>query len=128
MAEDQPCRRSHIDLMWKTMRCKWETCLLGPTIVYSIYYMEEGMAPSVDDVSVTSSDVIPLCHNTNRNMGLGLTQPQYKESSCERKARPACKADSLTAICEPIIQKMWEPRGLNPIGLQSCYRDCFNFL
>jgi hypothetical protein len=25
------------------------------------------------------------------------------------KGQPARKADNLTAICEPIVQKMWEP-------------------
>jgi hypothetical protein len=25
------------------------------------------------------------------------------------KRRPACKADNLTAICQPIVQKIWEP-------------------
>jgi hypothetical protein len=28
------------------------------------------------------------------------------------KGRPALKADNLTAICEPIVYKMWEPRRL----------------
>jgi hypothetical protein len=31
------------------------------------------------------------------------------------KGRPACKADSLTAICEPIVWKMWEPRRLTTL-------------
>jgi hypothetical protein len=28
------------------------------------------------------------------------------------KGRPARKADNLTAICKPNVQKMWEPRRL----------------
>jgi hypothetical protein len=28
------------------------------------------------------------------------------------KGRPARKADNLSAICEPIVQKMWEPQHL----------------
>jgi hypothetical protein len=28
------------------------------------------------------------------------------------KGLPACKADNLTAICERIVEKMWEPRRL----------------
>jgi hypothetical protein len=35
------------------------------------------------------------------------------------KERPAFKTD-LTAICEPIVYKMWDPRRLtNPMGLHS---------
>jgi hypothetical protein len=34
------------------------------------------------------------------------------------KGLPLCKAGNLTAICEPIVQKMCEPRRLNNlIGL-----------
>jgi hypothetical protein len=38
------------------------------------------------------------------------------------KGRPARKADSLTAICEP----MWEPRRLTTVwAYTACYRDSF---
>jgi hypothetical protein len=43
--------------------------------------------------------------------------------------RPARKADNLTAICEPIVYKMWEPR--RPTNLwasTACYRESFTFL
>jgi hypothetical protein len=33
----------------------------------------------------------------------------------EGKGRPACKADNLTAICELIVKKTWEPRPLTPL-------------
>jgi hypothetical protein len=36
--------------------------------------------------------------------------------------RPARKVENLTAICEPIVWKMWEPRHLT-----ACYRDKFTF-
>jgi hypothetical protein len=42
------------------------------------------------------------------------------------KGQPARKADNLTDICEPIVQKMWEPRRLTT--LWACYRDNFTFL
>jgi hypothetical protein len=35
------------------------------------------------------------------------------------KGRPTRGADNLTAICEPIVQKMWEPRRLNPVGFHG---------
>jgi hypothetical protein len=39
------------------------------------------------------------------------------------------KADSLTDIYEPIMQKLWEPRRLTAIwAFTVCYRDSFTFL
>jgi hypothetical protein len=43
-------------------------------------------------------------------MALGSTQPLTEMSTRnlpEGKRRPASKADNLTAICEPIVYKMW---------------------
>jgi hypothetical protein len=38
------------------------------------------------------------------------------------------KADNLTAICEPTVYKMWEPRRLTTLlASTSCYRDSFTF-
>jgi hypothetical protein len=38
-------------------------------------------------------------------------------------------ADNLTAICEQIIQVMWEPRRLTTLwAFTACYRDSFTFL
>jgi hypothetical protein len=42
------------------------------------------------------------------------------------KWRPARKADNLTAICESIVYKMWEPRRLTTLwAFTACYRDSF---
>jgi hypothetical protein len=44
------------------------------------------------------------------------------------KVRPAREADNLTAICEPIVQKMLEPRRLTTLwAFTTCYRDSFTF-
>jgi hypothetical protein len=44
------------------------------------------------------------------------------------KGRPVRKADNLTAICEPIVYIMWEPRRLTTLwASMSCYRDSFTF-
>jgi hypothetical protein len=44
------------------------------------------------------------------------------------KGRLERGADNLTAICEPIVLKMWEPRLLTPLwALTACYRDSFTF-
>jgi hypothetical protein len=48
-------------------------------------------------------------------MALGSSQPLTEMSTRNllgAKWRTAHKADSLTAICEPIVYKMWEPRSL----------------
>jgi hypothetical protein len=42
------------------------------------------------------------------------------------KGRPVRKADNLTAICEPIVLKMWEPPPLTTLWASvACYRDSF---
>jgi hypothetical protein len=55
------------------------------------------------------------------------TQPLTEMSTS--KGRPTRKADNLTAICEPIVYKMWEPRRLTTLwAFTACYRDSFTFL
>jgi hypothetical protein len=45
------------------------------------------------------------------------------------KGQPARKADNLTAICEPIVWKMWEPRCITNLWtFTACYSDSFTFL
>jgi hypothetical protein len=62
-------------------------------------------------------------------MALGSTQPLTEMSTRNLPGRPACKADNLTAICEPIVQKMWELRRLTTLrASKACYRDSFTFL
>jgi hypothetical protein len=51
-------------------------------------------------------------------MALGSIQRrthEYQECSWGDKARPAPKADDLTAIYEPTVLKMWEPRRLTTL-------------
>jgi hypothetical protein len=61
-------------------------------------------------------------------MAVGLIQPLTEMSTRNLpggKGRPACKAD-LTAICEPIVYKMWDPRRLTTLwAFTACYRDSF---
>jgi hypothetical protein len=45
-----------------------------------------------------------LCYLYNRRYAELFTVPQHSNSSLD-KARPACKADNLTAIWEPIVYK-----------------------
>jgi hypothetical protein len=64
-------------------------------------------------------------------MALGLTEPLTEMSTRTLpggKGRPARKADKLTAICERIIYKMWEPRRLIDLwAFKPCYGDSFTF-
>jgi hypothetical protein len=70
-----------------------------------------------------------LLNPSSRTMVLGSTQP-LTEMSIRNvpggKGRPARKADNLTAICEPTVYKMWEPRRLTALWASTaCYRDSF---
>jgi hypothetical protein len=65
-------------------------------------------------------------------MALGWTQPLTEMSIRNSpgggggKVRPARKADNLTAICEPIVWKMWELRRLATLRASTaCYRESF---
>jgi hypothetical protein len=62
---------------------------------------------------------------SSRAMVLGSTQPLTEMSTRNLpggKRRPARKADNLTAICEPIVWKMWDPRRLTTLWASiACY-------
>jgi hypothetical protein len=65
-------------------------------------------------------------------MTLGSTQPLTEMSIRNlpgvKGGRPARKASNLTAICEPIIYKMWKPRRLTTLwASKASYRDSFTF-
>jgi hypothetical protein len=64
-----------------------------------------------------------------RTMTLGSTQPLTEMSIRNLtggKERPARGADHLTATCESIVNKMWEPRRLTTLwAFTVCYRDSF---
>jgi hypothetical protein len=75
-------------------------------------------------------DVIGLFNWSNpssRTMALGSTQTLTEMSTRnlpEGKGRQTRNADNLTAICEPIVQKMWEPRRVTTLWASTaCYRD-----
>jgi hypothetical protein len=65
-------------------------------------------------------------------MALGSTQPLTEMSTRNLhggRGRPERKADNLTAICEPIVWKMWKPRHLTTLWVSTaCYRDSFTFM
>jgi hypothetical protein len=64
---------------------------------------------------------------SNHIAALGSTQP-IKEMSTRNLSggtgQSARKANNLTAICEPIVQKMWEPRRPTTLWASTaCYSD-----
>jgi hypothetical protein len=63
---------------------------------------------------------------------LGPAEPLTEMSTRNRpwgKGRPARKAENLSAICEPIVWKMRQPRRLTTLwASMACYRDSFTFL
>jgi hypothetical protein len=58
-------------------------------------------------------------------MALESTQPITDMSTRHLtgdKGRPAREADNFTAICEPIVYKIWEPRRLTALwAFTACY-------
>jgi hypothetical protein len=64
-------------------------------------------------------------------MAMGSTQPLTDKRTRNIpgvKERPAHKADTLTAICEPTVYKMWEPWRLTTLWASTtCYMDSFIF-
>jgi hypothetical protein len=73
----------------------------------SLDFSDDLILPAVDSAS-------------NRN--------EYKEYSGD-KLWPALKAPNLTAICKPIVWKMWEPRCLTTLWTSTtCYRHSFAFI
>jgi hypothetical protein len=61
-------------------------------------------------------------------MALGSTQPLVEISTRNlpgaKGGLPERKVDSLTAICEPIVYKVWEPRRLTTLWASTaCYMD-----
>jgi hypothetical protein len=62
-------------------------------------------------------------------MAVGSTQPLTEMSTRNLpggKVAAARKADNLTAICVPTVEKMWEPQCLRTLWASTaCYRDCF---
>jgi hypothetical protein len=62
-------------------------------------------------------------------MTLGSIQPLTEMSTSNLpagKERPARKVDNFTAICEPIVYKIWGPRRLTTLWASTaCHRDSF---
>jgi hypothetical protein len=65
-------------------------------------------------------------------MALGSAQPLTEISTRNLpgvKGWSEREADNLTATCEPVFWKMWEPRHLTTLrAFTACYRDSFTYM
>jgi hypothetical protein len=77
-------------------------------------------------------DFFNLPNPSSCTMALGATQTLTEMSTRNipgGEGRPAHKADNLTAICEPIVYKMWEPQHLTTLWVSTArYRDTYTYL
>jgi hypothetical protein len=73
-----------------------------------------------------------LPNPSSHTMALGMTQPPTEMSTTNLpgdKRLLACRADNLTAICEPTVYKMWEPECLTTLWASTAYyRESFSLL
>jgi hypothetical protein len=80
-------------------------------------------------IPMMSLNFFNLPNPSSHNMALGSTHPLTEMSTrkipgCKRQR--ACKADNLTTICEPIVQKIWKPWPITPLwAFTACYRNSF---
>jgi hypothetical protein len=85
-----------------------------------------------DPFPMRSLDFFNWPNPSSRTMALGSTQPPTWMNTRNLpggKGRPERKVDNLTAMCEPIVQKMWEPRRLTTIwDSTACYRDSLHYI
>jgi hypothetical protein len=57
---------------------------------------------------------------------LSLWQKRAPEDPSGDKGRPARKVHNLTAVCQAIVEKMWDPRRLRTVWASTaCYRSCW---
>jgi hypothetical protein len=74
-------------------------------------------------------DFFNLPNPSSRIMALGSTQPLTEMSTRNipgGEGRPARKADNLTAFCEPIVYKMWEPQHLTTLWVSTARYSIIN--
>jgi hypothetical protein len=92
------------------------------------YAKSHKVAGSISDVII---GFFSRLNPSSRNMALGSTQPLTEMGTRNLSGgirRPARKVDNLTAICEPFLYKMWEPRRLiTLLASTTCHRDSFTF-
>jgi hypothetical protein len=82
-------------------------------------------------VPMRSMDFINLSNLSSHTMALWSIQPLTEMSARNLpggKGRPERKTDNLTAIYEPIFNKMWDPLRLSTLWVFTAfYRDSFTF-
>jgi hypothetical protein len=114
-------RQDNIKIDLKRIRCEGMHWIFSWLMIW--YTTSRKVAGSNTD------EVIGYFNSSNpssRTMAMGSTEPLTEMSIRNLpgvKGRSARKADNLTAICEPTVWKMWEPRRLKTIwAFTACYR------
>jgi hypothetical protein len=109
------------------------TGLTAQTLVRSPTSVADASLPTLKVVGSNADGVIGLFNwskPSSRTMARGSTQPLTEMSTRNLPGgkEGVRKADNLTAICEPIVWKMWEPRRLTTLWASAaCYWDSFTF-
>jgi hypothetical protein len=80
-------------------------------------------------ILVEVTEIFNRFNLSSRNRALGSTQPLREMRTGNLpggKGRSSRKAGNLTAICDPIVYKMWEPLRLAALWASTAYyRDSF---
>jgi hypothetical protein len=122
-------------MFWKN-RCdlNWHSdTVSSQLLVYFSYFMKESEKLRIDfpHVFMTCIGIQKSLPSSSRTIALRSTQPLTEMSTRNLpggKGWLARGADNLTAICEPIVYKMWEPWHLTTLwAFMACYRDSFTF-
>jgi hypothetical protein len=68
-------------------------------------------------IPIRSLNFLHFTQSIQPHHGPGFTKPlkEVPENLSGSEARPARNAYNLTAICEPIVYKMWSPRHLTTL-------------
>jgi hypothetical protein len=78
-------------------------------------------------VAGSSPDVVnffPFIQSFQLHYGHGVNSASNRKEN--KEFMPAHKADNLTAICEPIVYRMWESRHFTTLwAFTACYRSSF---
>jgi hypothetical protein len=105
------------------------TLRAGHSVAYWLrhYATSRKVAGSISDVN----GFFNWPNSSSRTVALGSIQLLTKMSTRNLpggKGRPTRGTNNLTAICERIVQKIWESRRLTTLWASAvCYRDSFTF-
>jgi hypothetical protein len=117
--------------------CFWYSCLLEPEWKNSPHQVPNPRSSGLYHSALTS--VLPRhwfffnsYNPSSHTIAMMFAQPLaeiYTRIFLGSETWLVLRADNLTAICEPIIKKMWLPQRLTTLcASTACYRDGFTFM